>query len=92
MRTPRPSGAREIPWRTAVLVILPLAFLDAAASSGSFLLQTTGERSPWAVTPLVALITLADAAGSGLPLGCLPLARELRSRLGSLDSLSSLSG
>jgi MFS family permease len=56
-------GAR-IPWRTAVIVILPLAFLDAAASSGSFLLQTTGERGPWEVTPLVALITLADAAGS----------------------------
>ena len=56
-------GAR-IPWRTAVIVILPLAFLDAAASSGSFLLQTTGEGGPWEVTPLVALITLADAAGS----------------------------
>ena len=58
-------GAR-IPWRTAVIVILPLAFLDAAASSGSFLLQTTGERGPWEVTPLVALITLADATGSAL--------------------------
>jgi MFS family permease len=58
-------GAR-LPWRTAVIVILPLAFLDAAASSGSFLLQTTGERGPWEVTPLVALITLADATGSAL--------------------------
>jgi MFS family permease len=55
-----------IPWRTAVIVILPLAFLDAAASSGSFLLQTTGERGPWEVTPLIALITLADAMGSAL--------------------------
>ena len=58
-------GAR-IPWRTAVIVILPLAVLDAAAQSGSFLLQTTGERGPWEVTPLVALITLADATGSAL--------------------------
>lgn len=54
----------RIPWRTAAIVILPLAFLDAATSSGSFLLQTTGERGPWEITPIVALITLADAAGS----------------------------
>jgi hypothetical protein len=56
----------NIPWRMVALVILPLAFLDAAGSTGSFLLQTTGDRSPAAVTLLVALITLADAAGSAL--------------------------
>ena len=48
------------------VVILPLAFLDAAGSTGSFILQTTGERSPVHVTLLLALITLADAAGSVL--------------------------
>jgi hypothetical protein len=48
------------------VVILPLAFLDAAGSTGSFLLQTTGERSPVHVTLLLALITLANAAGSAL--------------------------
>ena len=49
-----------------VLVFLPLAFLDAAGSTGAFLLQTTGDRSALHVTLLIALITLADAAGSML--------------------------
>jgi hypothetical protein len=61
------STARaKIPWGTVALVILPLAFLDAAGSTGSFLLQTTGERGAAAVTILVALITLANATGSAL--------------------------
>ena len=60
------SSLVKVPWRTVGLVILPLAFLDAAGSTGSFLLQTTGERSPTAVTLLVALITLADAIGSAV--------------------------
>jgi hypothetical protein len=47
-------------------VILPAAFLGAAASAGSFILQTRGGRSASGVTLLVALITLADAAGSAL--------------------------
>ena len=60
------SSLAKVPWRTVALVILPLAFLDAAGSTGSFLVQTTGERSPTAVTLLVALITLADAIGSAV--------------------------
>jgi MFS family permease len=56
----------RIPWKMMAVVILPLAFLDAAGSTGSFILQTTGERSPLHVTMLLALITLADAAGSAL--------------------------
>jgi len=60
------STRGKVPWRVVALVILPLAFLDAAGSTGSFLLQTTGDRGPAAVTLLVALITLADAAGSAL--------------------------
>jgi MFS family permease len=56
----------RIPWRMVAVVILPLAFLDAAGSTGSFLLQTSGERSPMHVTLLLALITLADATGSAL--------------------------
>ena len=56
----------KVPWKMVVVVILPLAFLDAAGSTGSFILQTTGERSPVHVTLLLALITLADAAGSAL--------------------------
>jgi hypothetical protein len=62
------SGAppASIPWKAAALVILPLAFLDAVTSAGSFVLQTSGGHSPSEVTLLVALITLADASGSAL--------------------------
>jgi hypothetical protein len=60
------SPRARVPWKMVALVILPLAFLDAAGSTGSFLVQTTGDRSPVAVTLLVALITLADATGSAL--------------------------
>jgi MFS transporter len=56
----------NVPWRVVALLILPLAFLDAAGSTGSFVLQTTGDRSPAAVTMLVALITLSNSAGSAL--------------------------
>lgn len=56
----------KVPWRLLALLIVPLAFLDAAASTGSFLLQTTDDRGPLAVTLLVAVIALADAAGSAL--------------------------
>jgi MFS family permease len=51
------------PWKAVALVIVPVALLDAAASAGSFVLQTQG-GSPTAVTLLVAIITLADAAGA----------------------------
>jgi hypothetical protein len=60
------SPRARVPWKVMALVILPLAFLDAAGSTGSFLLQATGDRSATAVTLLVAIITLADAAGSAL--------------------------
>lgn len=60
------SPRAGVPWRPVALLILPLAFLDAAGSTGSFLLQTTGNRTPVAVTLLVALITLSDAAGSAV--------------------------
>jgi MFS family permease len=61
-----PSPRANVPWKTAALVIVPLAFLDAAGSAGSFLLQTNGDRSPAAVTLLVALITLSNAVGSAI--------------------------
>ena len=60
-----PKPRARIPWRTASLVILPLALLDAVTAAGSFVLQTNG-GNPGEITALVALITLADAAGSGL--------------------------
>ncbi|HKH71014.1 MAG TPA: MFS transporter [Vicinamibacterales bacterium] len=60
------SSPAKVPWKMVALVIFPLAFLDAAGSTGAFLLQTTGDRGPVAVTVLVAVITLASAAGSVL--------------------------
>jgi Major Facilitator Superfamily len=62
-----------IPWRTAGIVILPLAFLDSVTSAGSFILQTSSGSGPSEVTLIVAFITLADAAGSALA-GRLPAA------------------
>ena len=56
--------AGKIPWRLAAAVILPLACLDAMTSAGSFIMQTSDEGGPSEVTLIVALITLADAAGS----------------------------
>jgi MFS family permease len=61
-----PASKSRVPWRTLALVIVPVALLDAAASAGSFLMQTTGDFRPGEITVLVALITLADAAGSVL--------------------------
>ena len=61
-----PSARAKVPWKLVAVLILPLAFLDAAGSTGSFIMQTTGDRSPVAVTLLVALITLSDSAGSAL--------------------------
>ncbi|HEY9462164.1 MAG TPA: hypothetical protein VIR54_03695, partial [Vicinamibacterales bacterium] len=58
------SSRAKVPWRVIALLIVPLAFLDAAASTGSFLLQTTGNRGPLAVTLVVAVIALANAVGS----------------------------
>lgn len=60
------STPARVSWTRVALIIVPLAFLDAAGSAGSFLVQTTGDRSPVAVTLLIALVTLADAAGSVL--------------------------
>jgi hypothetical protein len=47
-------------------VILPVAFLGSAASAVSFLAQTIGHRDPARMTALVAIITLAEAAGSAV--------------------------
>jgi hypothetical protein len=60
------QASPRIPWRTAAVVILPLAFLDAMTSAGSFIMQTAGGNGPGQVTVIVALVTLADAAGSTL--------------------------
>ena len=56
--------SRAIVSATLIALIVPSALIGAAASAGSFLAQTTGETDPTAMTTLVALITLAEVAGS----------------------------
>jgi MFS family permease len=55
-----------LPKRMIARLILPAAFLGAAASAASFLAQTAGTSDPERLTTLVAMITLAEAAGSAL--------------------------
>jgi hypothetical protein len=50
--------------RTLIALILPASLLGSAASAASFLAQTAGGPSPARLTMLVAIITLAEAAGS----------------------------
>jgi hypothetical protein len=49
--------------RLAIL-ILPVALIDALAASSSFLVQTEGILAPDALTLVVAVMTLAEAAGA----------------------------
>lgn len=61
----RPRGHATVSCRMALL-ILPAAFLGGVAGAASFLAQTTGRGDPEGMTMLVAVITLAEAAGSAL--------------------------
>jgi hypothetical protein len=81
------SPGAKVPWKMVALVILPLAFLDAAGSAGSFILQTTGDRSPTAVTLLVGLITLANAAGSTLASRLPPVGARVQLAAAAVGSL-----
>ena len=47
-----------------VILILPVALIDALAASSSFLVQTEGILSPDALTLAVGAMTLAEAAGA----------------------------
>jgi MFS family permease len=51
---------------TMALLILPAAFLGAAATAASFLAQTARTSDPGTMAALVAMITLAEAAGSAI--------------------------
>lgn len=81
-----PSGLR-IPWRLAAAVILPLAFLDAITSAGSFIMQTSGAGGPSEVTLIVALITLADAAGSTVAMRLPPAGVRAQIALATLGAI-----
>jgi hypothetical protein len=73
------NGKTNVRVGLLVPIILPVAFLGSAASAVSFLAQTIGHRDPARMTALVAIITLAEAAGSAV---AMPFpAKGLRSQI-----------
>jgi MFS family permease len=59
----RPRHARANA-RALAAVIVPTALLGGLAGGTAFFAQTTGDAEPMAITVLVAVITLAEAAGA----------------------------
>jgi hypothetical protein len=59
-----PENHARVAVGTMAMLIIPAAFLGAAASAASFLAQTAGATDPMRITTLVATITLTEAAGS----------------------------
>jgi MFS family permease len=53
-------------------LIAPTSLLVALASGAAFLAQTTGDADPARITVLVAIMTLAEAAGAALAAGMAP--------------------
>jgi MFS family permease len=51
--------------RRMIAIVVPVAFLGAAASATAFVAQTLTVSDPTTTTILVALITMAEAAGAG---------------------------
>jgi len=47
-----------------IALIVPAAVVHAAASAGTFFVQSAGDREPAEATILIAIVTLAEAAGS----------------------------
>ena len=65
------GGPARGPSIAIAMVVLPTGLLVAIASAASFLAQTGGMRDAEALTWLVAMFTLAEAAGS-MTAGCVP--------------------
>lgn len=70
-----PDGEREdqdadtsVAWGRLIPLVLPVAFLGAATSAGSFIAQTSGGMTAAGLTVLVALLTVAEATGAAVSL------------------------
>ena len=61
-----PAPAPPIRLGLLFTLTMPVAFLGVAASVGVFLAQTTGRGEPGEMTILVAIVAMAEAAGSML--------------------------
>jgi len=59
-----PTAALGVNTRALLALMAPAACLGVAASVASFVAQTTGHGAPGEMTVLVAVITVAEAAGS----------------------------
>ena len=71
-----------------IVLIAPAALLGAAASATSFLAQTTGGWDPASVTIFVAIVSLAEAAGSAAAIRVRRTARGAQAVLGGLGAAS----
>jgi hypothetical protein len=60
------SARRPVPLAALFRLIAPAALLDGVAAGATFLAQTAGTSDPGAMSVLVAIITLAEAAGAAL--------------------------
>src|SRR5262245_14239064 len=65
-RSSEHEGARGFSraFGSLVLLIAPAAVVQAAASAGTFFLQSAADRDPAAATLLIAIVTLAEAVGA----------------------------
>jgi len=60
-----PSNS-NVPMRSLIALAVPVSLLGSAASAASFLAQTSGHGEPGRMTVLIAVVTLAEAAGATL--------------------------
>jgi hypothetical protein len=59
-------GPADVPIRSLIALTLPVSLLGSAASAASFLAQTSGHGEPGRMSVLIAVVTLAEAAGAAL--------------------------
>jgi MFS family permease len=59
-------GSPSVPIRALIALAIPVSLLGSAASAASFLAQTSGHGEPGRMTVLIAVVTLAEAAGATL--------------------------
>jgi len=58
------SNNASVAFRSLMALTLPVSLLGSAASAASFLAQTSGHGEPARMTVLIAVVTLAEAAGA----------------------------
>jgi len=72
-------------------LVVPVAFLGGAASAGSFIAQTSGGMTAAGLTVLVALLTVAEAAGAAVSVRVPAADGRGQLMLGAIGALFALS-